>query len=96
MLKAVATINRRIDMHQKINRTLATIALALGIVIMLAVIVVGIFGLYAANGVATTVGNLGEDTSTVDPVDPVAPVQPGDPDYEPFCYEAELGEEICE
>jgi hypothetical protein len=80
-------------MHQKINRTLATIALVLGIVIMLAVIVAGIFGLYAANEVATTVGNLGEDTSTVDPI---APVQPGDPCYEPFCYETELGEEICE
>ncbi len=83
-------------MHRKINRTLATIALALGIVIMLATIVAGIFGLYAANEAATTLGNLDADTSTVDQVDPVAPVQPGDPGYEPFCYETELDERICE
>ena len=82
-------------MHQKINRTLATIALVLGIVLMVAVIVGGISAYQRLSELSDTPGNLGGDTSTVEPVVPEL-VQPGDPGYEPFCYETELGEEICE
>jgi len=82
-------------MHQKINRTLATIALVLGIVLMLAAIVGGISAYQRMSELSDTLGNLGGDTSTVEPVVPEL-VQPGDPGYEPFCYVTELGEEICE
>ncbi len=82
-------------MHQKINRALATIALVLGIVLMIAVIVGGISTYQRLSEVSDTLGGLGGDSSTVEPVVPEL-VQPGDPGYEPFCYETELGEEICE
>ncbi len=82
-------------MHIKINRTLATIALVMGIVIMTTVIVGGISAYQRLTELSDTLGNLGGDTSTVEPAAPEL-VQPGDPGYEPFCYVTELGEEICE
>ncbi len=82
-------------MHQKINRTLASIALVLGIVLMIAVIVGGISAYQRLSELSDTLGGLGDDASTVEPDVPDL-VQPGDPAYEPYCYETELGEEICE
>jgi hypothetical protein len=82
-------------MHQQINRTLATIALVLSIVIMVAAIVGGISTYQRLSGLSDSLGDLGSDTPTVEPVVPEL-VEPGDPGYEPFCYVTELGEEICE
>jgi hypothetical protein len=62
---------------------------------MVAVIVGGISAYQRLSELSDTLGNLGGDTSTVEPVVPELG-QPGDPGYEPFCYETELGEEICE
>lgn len=83
-------------MHTKINRTLATIALVLGIVLMTAVLYISLVAYQKASAVGDALGNLGGGTtSDVVPAQPDV-VQPGDPGYQPFCYQTELGEEICE
>jgi hypothetical protein len=83
-------------LHTKINRTLATIALVLGIVLMAAVLFISVAAYQKASAMGDALGNLGGDTtSEVLPTEPDI-VQPGDPGYEPYCYETEFGEEICE
>jgi hypothetical protein len=86
-------------MHAKINRTLATIALVLGIVLMAVVLYVSLAAYQKASALGDALGNLGGGNTTSEVVPaPEEPkiVQPGDPGYEPFCYTTEQGEEICE
>ncbi len=86
-------------MHVKINRTLATIALVLGIVLMAVVLYVALAAYQKASALGDALGDLGSGDPTSEEVSvPEEPgtVPPGDPDYEPFCYVTEQGEEICE
>ncbi|WP_138758371.1 hypothetical protein [Modestobacter altitudinis] len=63
---------------------------------MAAVLYIALATYQKANALGDALGDLGGDsTSEVVPTQPDV-VQPSDPSYEPYCYETELGEQICE
>lgn len=58
------------NIHRTINRSLATVALVLSIVVLSAIIYVGVTALQAASQLGDALGNL-SDSETVEPYEPI-------------------------